>query len=144
MSSCIKEELDLATHLNFPSQESATMAPRIGVKQQRATKVWQMEVAKSSSHCKKYLKYNTSTAADRQGKEAFLFKIKCTVLCSDVPLILVYQQRQSIIYGTSFDVSLNYANKQDCCSSCNSVILQNNQIKGWFKHQNQRVKQATQ
>lgn len=30
MSSCIKEEHDLVTHLNFPSQESATMAPRIG------------------------------------------------------------------------------------------------------------------
>lgn len=44
-----------------------------------------------------------------------------------------------IIYGIGFDVALNYANK-DRCSSRNSVILQNNQIKGWFKHKNQRVK----
>lgn len=81
-----------------------------------------MDVAKSSSHCKKYLKYNTNTAVDRQGKEAFLFN---------------YQMY--IIYGTGFDVALNYANK-DRCSSRNSVFLQNNQIKGWFKHKNQRVK----
>lgn len=53
-----------------------------------------MDVAKSSSHCKKYLKYNTNTAADRQGKEAFLFNYQ------------IY-----IIYGTGFDVALNYANK---------------------------------